>query len=140
MIIRNSDAPDLPDLVAIYNAARAPIECFQAAQVTVEEFQTLTEGEEIQVATDNEEVIGFVSVWSPENFIHHLYVSPDRQHKGIGKALIRACVSRYGLPLKLKSVIANTGACAFYEHNHWLVKETGVGPDGPYHYYCLNNS
>jgi GNAT superfamily N-acetyltransferase len=140
MIIKDFDASDLADIVAIYNAAREPIACFKADHVSVEEFKPLIEGEDIHVATDNEKVIGFVSVWAPGNFIHHLYISPEQQNKGVGKALIQICISRYVLPLALKSVIANTRACAFYEHNHWVVKETGIGPDGPYHYYCLNNS
>jgi ribosomal protein S18 acetylase RimI-like enzyme len=139
MLIRNFTVSDLADLMVIYNAARAPIACFKTNDVSLDEFQTLIESEEIQVATDNEKVMGFVSVWSPENFIHHLYVHPDHQNKRVGKALIGACIARYGLPLALKSVVANTRACAFYEHNHWIVKATGMGSDGPYHYYCLEN-
>lgn len=137
MIIRNFDNADLADLAAIYNAARAPIACFKTANVSVNGFRSLIKGEEIHVAANNKNVIGFASVWPSGNFIHHLYVSPDQQNKGVGKTLIRVCVSHYGLPLSLKSVVANSRACAFYEHNRWVVKETGIGSDGPYHLYCL---
>ena len=40
------------------------------------DFARDTEDEEIWLAVEQDTVIGFISIWKPENFIHHLFVSP----------------------------------------------------------------
>ncbi|CAH0539545.1 hypothetical protein [Vibrio marisflavi] len=41
------------------------------------DFELDTEGERILVALVGEHVVGFISIWEPENFVHHLYVSDE---------------------------------------------------------------
>lgn len=135
--IRNFNDSDLETIAALYNDARKPIDCFVTDPVTATGMKMLLIDEEIQLATMDGRVIGFVSVWKPEKFIHHLYVSPEHQKRGVAKALIAACVARYGLPLSLKSLVENTNACQFYERNLWIVTETGKGSDGVFNYYWL---
>ena len=126
-------------LYDIYKNARAPIDCFRSNSLTIEAFELSVEGEEVHVALFDEKIIGFISVWVVDNFIHHLYVHSDQQKKGIARALIQTCVARYGLPLRLKSVVANEQACTFYEYNKWLIKDIGEGPEGPYNLYVLEH-
>ncbi len=38
-----------------------------------DDFDRDTEGEKIWVATNGSKPVGFISVWEPDNFIHHLY-------------------------------------------------------------------
>lgn len=94
------------------------------------EFRAAIEGEELHVAVSRGLVLGFLSVWAPERFIHHLYVAPSHQGRGIGRALIRTCIDRYGLPLSLKCELANRPARRFYERLGWVGGEVGAGPDG----------
>nr|WP_255353979.1 MULTISPECIES: GNAT family N-acetyltransferase [Microbulbifer] len=89
------------------------------------------------VARIGGEVAGFVSVWAQSNFLHHLFVSPKHQRKGIGKALISAIVCEFGLPMSLKCIKENTQACRFYEKLGWQPREESIGPEGPYILYEL---
>jgi len=138
--IRKYTVDDLPVLADIYNQSRAAEQCFKSDDVSARQFSVLIESEEIHVAEDkNQTILGFVSVWTAENFIHHLYVLPEYQHRGVGPDLIETCVNRYGLPLSLKSLVANQRACSFYERNHWIALEKANGVDGPYYHYWLRD-
>lgn len=139
MIIRVYKSLDLTEVADIYNQSRRPVDCFVAEDVVAEEFTALATGEEIQVVEDDGRLVGFISVFKSERFIHHLYVLPDQQKKGFASALIAACVARYGLPLSLKSLVKNTGACRFYERNHWIALKTESSADGSYHHYWLRD-
>ncbi len=61
------------------------------------DFDQDTEAERIHVALEGDDVLGFISVWEPDNFIHHLYVLypshlkmlvSARIYWALGKALI----------------------------------------------------
>jgi GNAT superfamily N-acetyltransferase len=90
------------------------------------------EGEMILVAESESQILGFVSVWEPERFIHHLYVHKDHQGRGIGRALVSEVVRRYLGELSLKCVKSNREAMGFYLNTGWREVSTGVGPDGEY--------
>lgn len=136
MSIEPKSDHDLPGLLDIFNLARKANASFPDQIHSMDEFLSVIEGEEILVARMADDLAGFVSVWTPEKFLHHLYVSPLFQGRGIGKALVLETVRRFGLPLSLKCIKANTEACRFYEQLGWQVKEEGMGPEGPYlHYY-----
>lgn len=128
---------DLPGLVNIFNAARRSAGCFREEDVSIENFRKQTEGEAIVVAEGEEGILGFASVWEPENFIHHLYVSPEFQGQGIGSYLIRACIGKFGLPISLKCNRCNQKAQAFYRRNGWKANKEGVGEFGPWDHLFL---
>lgn len=98
------------------------------------------DGEEILVARRRDDLVGFASVWANENFLHHLYVSPEHIGKGIGKRLIAECVRIFGPRMSLKCIKANTQACGFYEHLGWQAAEEGSGPQGPYILYVCGRN
>jgi GNAT superfamily N-acetyltransferase len=92
-----------------------------------------TKGELILVAVaSNDELEGFVSVWEPKRFIHHLYVRSLSRRKGIGEALIEALNGRVPRPWQLKCLRANSVATAFYLSRGWNAVSTGDSADGPY--------
>ena len=138
MNIRDAGGTDWDALVSVYNLARASVDCFPSGTISRKKFKSICVNEEIQVADAGGQVVGFVSIWPPEKFVHHLYVHPEFQNEGIAVALIGACIRRYGLPLSLKSLVANAGACRFYAKNSWVVRETGYGTDGAYNHYWLS--
>jgi len=137
MNIEPKTEDDLPALLNIFNLSRAANGSFPAPAYGMREFLAAIDGEDILVARIDKEIAGFVSVWRAENFVHHLFVLPKHQRKGIGKALISRCAHTFGLPLSLKCVAANTAACRFYEQSGWQPGSKAVGPEGPYIRYQL---
>lgn len=83
-------------------------------------------------------VIGFVGIWTPENFIHHLYVLPLYHRAGIGRALLEAALNTIARPAKLKCQMANKNACAFYRHLGWHEGEQGIDEIGRWVEFILD--
>ncbi|KAA3654644.1 MAG: N-acetyltransferase [Proteobacteria bacterium] len=135
LVIRPARSRDAGALLALYNAARAGAGCFSGPDAELAEFLGAIDGEAVHVAMVAGEIAGFVSVWVPERFIHHLYVSPAYQRAGIGRALLRLCEARYGRPLSLKCVTRNVRARCFYQQCGWRCEGGGVGEDGPWEHW-----
>ena len=96
-------------------------------------FDRDTDGEMVRVALDGSVIIGFISVCSQENFIHHLYVAVSYQRKGIGKALVQSIPPCVGLSaLNLSVLQNNTGAVEFYKKGGWFPKTLGISAEGIY--------
>lgn len=124
--IRRVSAEDFSALRKIYERVRK--ESFfwmDSREIRPEDFDRDTEGEEIWAAWQGEEAAGFISLWVPERFIHHLFVSRTFQGQGIGTGLIRKAAEIYGLPLSLKCVCDNRRALDFYCSRGWRITERG---------------
>ena len=119
-------------MLEVFNTARAFAGCFGSGPMRAEDFACLIAGEETYVVLTMNQIAAFVSVWPPDRFIHHLYVAPLNQNRGVGSSLLRMCAKKYGLPLSLKCDIANLRTRAFYERRGWVPGESGSGPDGPW--------
>jgi ribosomal protein S18 acetylase RimI-like enzyme len=78
------------------------------------DFDTDTLGETIWVVEIAEKVRGFISIWEPDQFVHHLYVDQSFQHQGIGTLLIKKALETYDR-LSLKCMVQNQRAKDFYE-------------------------
>ncbi|TVO58727.1 GNAT family N-acetyltransferase [Denitromonas halophila] len=135
LIIRPAGPSELDVVLALYNVSRAMAGCFNGGDATRVEFLGSIDGEDVHVATRADNIVGFASVWVPERFIHHLYVSPAHQRAGVGSALLRACEARYGRPLSLKCVTRNVRARCFYAQHGWRCEAGGVGEDGPWEHW-----
>lgn len=98
----------------------------------------MLDGEVIFTASISNKIVGFIAVWEKENFVHHLYIHPNYQNRGIGLALINTCKQYFGLPLSLKCVEKNIKASKFYKDNGWQATEKGIGPEGPYILFRLS--
>lgn len=107
----------------------------------LEDFDNNTEGELILTAKINNEIVGFVSIWEEDKFIHNLFTSTAFKRRGIGKALINEAVKAVGLPLTLKCVKANTNALNFYLSQGWTIEGESIGEE-PYYYmkYEITNT
>ncbi|WP_052031831.1 GNAT family N-acetyltransferase, partial [Novipirellula maiorica] len=78
-------------------------------------FATDSEGEVVHVAVDETTgVQGFISVWQPESFVHHLYVAPGFQQQGLGTMLLQSLDTWLPRPWRLKCTQANEAAFTFY--------------------------
>ena len=102
------------------------------------DFETVTEGEKIFAAYIENQIVGFVTFWEPDQFIHILFVDPKFRSRHVGTQLIQTLSSHYGYPLSLKCLSSNTNALQFYLHTGWKSKETGTSDDGEYYLMQLD--
>jgi GNAT superfamily N-acetyltransferase len=131
VVVRPFAEKDRPGLEAIYRDSRADAAWLPAILREHSDFSHATEGEVILVAVDDNEVPeGFVSVWEPDRYIHHLYVRRGDRRKGIGTALLAALA--LPKPWRLKCLRANSEAAAFYRSQGWIEVSSGVGDEGPF--------
>ncbi|GAB2529373.1 GNAT family N-acetyltransferase [Microbulbifer agarilyticus] len=140
MKIEPSSPKDGPEILDIFNLAREENGSFPSRSYCMSAFQETIDGEKILVARIAGEMAGFVSVWTQSNFLHHLFVTPKYQRKGVGKALVSAIVCEIGLPISLKCIKGNTQARHFYEKLGWQPREESTGPEGPYILYELRKN
>jgi GNAT superfamily N-acetyltransferase len=128
-----ASAQDQKAIHAIYTQVRlAQFPWIDPLTILPEDFSRDSEGEEVHVAIENDTVVGFVSVWSPESFIHHLFVARDFQQRGVGTQLLHFACQHHPAPLRLKCIKQNEAAVHFYQQNRWTIVDEGVSEDGPY--------
>ena len=65
----------------------------------IEDYRKSTEGEVVFLAEDNGEILGFISIWAQDSFIHNLFIRHDRQNEGIGKLLLKKAIEQFPQPL-----------------------------------------
>lgn len=96
------------------------------------DFDRDSAGEEIWVALESGEVIGFISIWEPDSFVHHLFVSPQWLKCGVGLQLLNLAKQRYS-ELSLKCLTQNSNATDFYRSQGFRVVETVDNGRESYH-------
>lgn len=120
--IREGRAEDIADCTLIYERA-LPVAFPRLAHVSPgagspgpREFADSIAGEELWVAEEAGRIAGLVTIWRPDAFIHHLYIVPDWQRRGLGRALLALALRRCGGHAALKCNEANHPARAFYQN------------------------
>jgi ribosomal protein S18 acetylase RimI-like enzyme len=87
-------------------------------RVGVREFREQTLDELVLVAVSGREPVGFISVWKPSWFVHHLFVDPAFQGRNIGSRLLGHIAALAGEhEMGLKCQIENRAAIRFYERH-----------------------
>lgn len=120
MKIRVANELDYPKLRNVYLQSRRKTFFWENTEdMILEDFDEHTVGEYIIVAEENNNILGFASLYLPDNFIHNLFVHPDFLGKGVGGQLLNASIEKMNRPLKLKCVSKNQKAMKFYERNGW---------------------
>ncbi len=97
------------------------------------DFDESTKDELILIALIENEIVGFISIWVPEKFIHNLFVLEGFQGRGVGTALVNEAIERVGLPLALKCVKSNTKAFNYYVSHNWKVEKEDMCSEGLYY-------
>jgi len=96
------------------------------------DYKQSVKGEQLWVAIINKQVVGFISIRVDRNFVHNLFVRPDRQRHGIGKALLAEMTQHCTPPLRLKVRVENTKAIGFYQAQGWQLGDSVQDPEGEY--------
>ncbi len=84
-----------------------------------EDFDRDTQDEQIFVAIEQQQIVGFISIYLPEDFIHCLFIQHEFQGLGIGHLLMQQAKKVTQRPIRLKCLSRNLGALAFYEKEGW---------------------
>ena len=117
----------------VYKHARtSTFTWFDSKEFGEEDFDRDTAGELIWVATDGDDLLGFISVWEKDNFIHNLFVHPARLGQGVGTTLLTLALEHIGRPARLKCDAGNVRARKFYLSRGWTIAERAIGPHGEY--------
>lgn len=120
MVIRHAEPSDLPALRELFLISRRAAFYWQPpASFKLEDFDEQTEGEVKIVALHGAQPVGFISVWEPDDFIHHLHVEPHLSRHGVGRALLLALPGWGAVRYRLKCVSKNKIALAFYLANRF---------------------
>ncbi|EAC3748271.1 GNAT family N-acetyltransferase [Listeria monocytogenes] len=88
-------------------------------KIRFEDFDQDTKDELILVATIDEKVVGFISLYIEDHFIHCLFVTPEKKGFGIGTLLLEEAKKVLKRPMKLKCLSRNIAAINFYESKGW---------------------
>lgn len=133
--IRKAIESDIQQLEKIFLVARQQTFTWENPdKFKLADYKNATEGETVFVAEEEGKIVGFISVWEKDihPFIHHLFIAPGHQRKSIGTLLIKNLFSWFPRPYRLKCVLKNQDAIAFYLKNNWLEIDRGIGEDGEY--------
>jgi GNAT superfamily N-acetyltransferase len=131
--VRLLDNGDTQAIEAIYRDCRTEAIWLPPAARDNSDSARDTAGEKLLVAVTSDDLpLGFLSVWEPDRFIHHLYVHSEMRNRGVGKALLESLGAQVPAPWTLKCLTANDRALAFYTSQGWKKISSGVGDEGPY--------
>jgi GNAT superfamily N-acetyltransferase len=118
--IRVANELDYPELRMIYlESRRNSFHWAEIEEMTLEDFDRDTVEEYIILAEEDSQILGFASLYLPDNFIHNLFIHPDFSGKGVGGQLLHASIAKMNKPIRLKCVSENQKAMRFYENNGW---------------------
>lgn len=134
MTIRLASIEDHSALAGIFLSVRRSIFVWEdPASFQLDDFASATEGELIHVAETAENgIVGFISLWEPEQFVHHLFIANGHRGKGIGRALLDDLARRQPGPFGLKCVAGNSDALSFYRRSGWEQVGEGETDGRPY--------
>ncbi|MCZ8389701.1 GNAT family N-acetyltransferase [Achromobacter xylosoxidans] len=134
LTLRAACAADLPGLRALFLATRREAyPWLEPASLREADLDAQTEGERIWVASAADDALaGFVSLWEPDDFVHHLYVGRAWRRQGVARALLRALPGWPATRYRLKCLRRNAAALAFYRACGFVEIGAGTGEDGDY--------
>ena len=139
MKIRTPKQKDIPYLESLFQLTRQktfegrPKESFQ-----IGDYKRSTVDDEVWVAEESSFIVGFISIYPPENFIHNLFIHPDYQKLGFGTNLLHKAESYLKHPMFLKIALDNLKASSFYIKHGWYQVSIHKDAEEPYALYRKN--
>ncbi len=134
IVIAPATPGDFPTLARIYYEVRlATMTWVDPSLYRADDFASHAAGEDVLTAKSPDgKILGFVSVWPADDFIHMLYVEPSSQGHGVGTRLLQALPGWPTRPYRLKCLTRNTRAKTFYERHGFRVTGNGVSEEGEF--------
>ena len=108
------------------SARRTAFHWMDGSLFALEDFDRQTEDEQVWVAEALTGVVGFIAIYLPEKFIHHLFVDPVHQGKGVGSELLDFALRRLAVPVELKCPTRHVAGRRFYEQRGWREAERAI--------------
>jgi ribosomal protein S18 acetylase RimI-like enzyme len=134
--IRKPTANDIEALEHLFQCTRQSTFTARSSEAfRLGDYVESTRDDDVWVAEDNGAIVGFVSVYHDDNFIHNLFVHPAHQGKGIGKTLLRIAEQNLGRPMTLKAALENPRSFTFYERYGWHQVSVHPEAEEPYALY-----
>ncbi|MGI4856051.1 MAG: GNAT family N-acetyltransferase [Janthinobacterium lividum] len=131
LVVRDAVATDRLTLQQIFLSGRRQLDT--QGMLTLDQFDEQTRGERVLIAEETPAApVGFVSVYMADHFIHHLYVAPGHQRRGVGLALLHALPGWQRVRYQLKCLSLNTSALTFYTSCGFLPIASGSSANGEY--------
>ena len=131
--IRRANPQDIESVHAIFTEAISDAPWLPPEARSNADFAKVSEGETVIVCCSQEHgVLGFVSIFEPDSFVHHLYVARGCQRQGVGSRLLKSLEAWLPMPWHLKCVARNESARAFYLARGWSEAGRAQGPEGQY--------
>lgn len=136
--IRKAQLKDMERIASIYYESRLASESFlPKEQLQITDLKRDIVDEEVYVCFFQQQIIGFLSYYRPDSFIHLLFIDPAFFRKGAGKALINYAINHFTKPLTLKCLANNTSALAFYQRLGFVCIEKVEGKTIHDDYYTM---
>jgi len=133
LTVRQLEQSDAPAVERLYERAVARAVWLPAGVKGNPNFARSSQGEAVFVCHDPEgRLVGVLSVYVPDSFIQHVYVDPEFERQGVGTVLLSSLETWLPLPWRLKCVIANASARAFYATHGWIEVGSGNSDQGPF--------
>lgn len=91
LFTRRAEERDIEFVNEIFAEATSSAQWLPPEERSSADFTKVSGGETVVVCySPEDDILGFVSVYEPESFIHHLYVSRNCQGQGVGTVLLRS--------------------------------------------------
>lgn len=122
--IIKAEFKDSPSVVEIFNNARAEMTYLPIVHTPTEVnnfFTSLVKNGDIWIAKFEDKVVAFMEI--KEDWLHHLYVVPNFQNRGIGKSLLDKAKQESPKRISLWIFEDNREAIKFYEREGFILQE-----------------
>ncbi|WP_208990272.1 GNAT family N-acetyltransferase [Pseudovibrio brasiliensis] len=83
--------------------------------IHADQFLSLIEGEDVWVLRYEGEIVGFIGYYTPEHFLHSLYIRYTHHKRGFGRQALQFLLEHYGCAHELKVDRINQSALKFYQ-------------------------
>lgn len=139
MNIRKPSIEDIESLEQLFRLTRQHTFVLRRPEeFKIGDYVKSTNEDEVWVADENAFIIGFVSIYVSDNFIHNLFVHPEHQRMGVGSKLLQIAEQNLGRPMTLKAAMDNPKSFSFYEKYGWHKVFIHQNIDEPYILYRKN--
>lgn len=99
----------------------------------LQDFEESLQEEQVYVARLEGQIVGFISWFEPDSFIHHFYIRKSFRRQKLGLQIIQFALDRLRYPARLKCLQENQSAIDFYLSKGWYVVGEGTADDGDFY-------